>query len=93
MLAQHEKKKQERVDKNVKKATGDRKTTENLKRLKKELIIDKAKTEITNKIVCEITDLTNEPSEYKDSTGGKSNEVKNFFQQNLDKFEDLICRK
>ena len=48
----------------------------NSKRLKKKITIDEAKTEIINKIVCEITDLTDEPEEYEDPTDGISNKIK-----------------
>lgn len=62
-----------------------------MKRLKKKQTIDETKTETTNKIVGKITDLTDEPEEYKDSTEGKSNKIKEIFQPNLDEFEDSIA--
>ena len=60
------------------------------KKLKQERSVIKAKTEIVNKIVEEITEVLEGPVEDKDSTDGLGDTVKDIFQPILDKFKDLI---
>ena len=51
------------------------------KKLKKELTIDKAKTEIVNKIIDEIKDLSDVQTQGGDSTDGIITLLKTYFNQ------------
>ena len=51
------------------------------KKFKKELIIDKAKTEIVNKIIDEIKDLSDDQTQGGDSTDGIITLLKTYFNQ------------
>ena len=51
------------------------------KKLKKELTIDKAKTEIVNKIIDEIKDLSDDQTQGGDSTDGIITLLKTYFNQ------------
>ena len=60
------------------------------KKLKKELSIDQAKTEIVNKIVTEINEFLNNQTQGGDSTDGVITLFEDIFQPILDKFKELI---
>ena len=60
------------------------------KKLKQERSVIKAKTEIVNKIIEQITEVLEGLVEDKDSTDGLGDTVKDIFQPILDKFKDLI---
>ena len=60
------------------------------KKLKKELSIDEAKTEIVNKIVTEINELLDDPTQGGDFTEGAITLFEDIFQPILDKFKELI---
>ena len=60
------------------------------KKLKKELTVDKVKTEIVNKIIVEINDLLDDQTQGGDSTDGVITLLKDIFQPILDVFKELI---
>ena len=60
------------------------------KKLKKELIIDEAKTEIANKIIDEIKDLLDDQTQNEGSTDGVITLFEDIFQPILDEFKELI---
>ena len=60
------------------------------KKLKEELIIDEAKTEIVNKIIDEIKDLLDDQMQGGDSTDGVLTLFEDIFQLILDEFKELI---
>ena len=60
------------------------------KKLKEELIIDEAKTEIVNKIIDEIKDLLDDQTQGGDSTDGVLTLFEDIFQLILDEFKELI---
>ena len=60
------------------------------KKLKRELTVDEAKTEIFNKIVTEINDLLDDQTEGGDSTDDIITLFEETFQRILDKFKELI---
>ena len=60
------------------------------KKLKKELIVDEAKTEIVNKIATEINELLDAQSEGGDSTDGVITLFEETFQPILYEFKELI---
>ena len=60
------------------------------KKLKKELTVDEAKTEIVNKIATEINKLLDDQSEGGDSTDSVITLFEETFQPILDKFKELI---
>ena len=60
------------------------------KKLKQERSVIRAKTEIVNKIIEQITEVLEGLVEDKDSTDGLGDTVKDIFQPILDKFKDLI---
>ena len=62
------------------------------KQLKKELTIDKAKTEIVNKILDEIKDLLDDQTQGRDSTDGVITLFEDIFQPILDKFKELLVK-
>ena len=59
-------------------------------KLKKRLSIDKAKTEIVNKIVTEINELLDDQTQGRDSTDGSITLFEDTFQPTLDEFKELI---
>ena len=63
--------------------------TEN-KKLKKEVTIDEAKTEMVNKIIDEIKDLLDDKTKGGDSTDGIIKSFEDIFQPILDEFQELI---
>ena len=63
--------------------------TEN-KKLKKEVTIDEAKTEMVNKIIDEIKDLLDDKTKGGDSTDGIIKSFEDIFQPILDEFKELI---
>ena len=60
------------------------------KKLKKELTIDEAKTEIVNKIIDEIKDLLDDQMQVGVSADGVITLFEDIFQPILDKFKELI---
>ena len=62
------------------------------KQLKKELNIDKAKTEIVNKILDEIKDLLDDQTQGRDSTDGVITLFEDIFQPILDEFKELLVK-
>ena len=62
------------------------------KQLKKELTIDKAKTEIVNKILDEIKDLLDDQTQGRDSTDGDITLFEDIFQPILDEFKELLVK-
>ena len=60
------------------------------KKLKKELTVDKAKTEIVNKIIAEISDLLDDQTQGGDSTDGVITLLEDIFQPISDVFKELI---
>ena len=60
------------------------------KRLKKELSVDQAKTEMVNQIIEQIKELLEDPVEEKDSADGLGDTIKEIFQPMLDEFKELI---
>ena len=62
------------------------------KKLKQERSVIKAKREIVNKIIEQITEVLKGPVEDKDPTYGLGDTVKDIFQPILDKFKDLISK-
>ena len=60
------------------------------KKLKRELTVDEAKTEIFNKIVTEINDLLDDQTEGGDSTDDIITLFEETFQPILDEFKELI---
>ena len=60
------------------------------KRLNKELSVDKAKTEIVNKIIEQIKEVLEDPVKEKDSTNDLRDTIKKIFQSILGKFTELI---
>ena len=62
------------------------------KQLKKELTIDKAKTEIVNKILDEIKDLLDDQTQGRDSTDGVITLFEDIFQPILDEFKELLVK-
>ena len=60
------------------------------KRLKKELSVDEAKTEIVNQVIEQIKEVLEDPIEEKDSTDSLGDTIKETFQPILDKFKELI---
>ena len=60
------------------------------KKLKEELTVDKAQTEIFNKIVTEINDLLDDQSEDGDSTNDIMTLFEETLQPILDEFKELI---
>ena len=63
------------------------------KKLKKELTIDEAKTEIVNKIIDEIKDLLDDQTQGGDSTDGVITLFKDISQPILDEFNELLGGK
>ena len=59
------------------------------KKLKKELNIEQAKTEIVNKIITEIKDLLDDQTLGGDSSDGVITLFEDLFQPNLDRFKEL----
>ena len=62
------------------------------KKLKKELTIDEAKTEIVNKILDEIKDLLDDQTQGGDSTDGVIMLFEDIFQPILDEFKELLVK-
>ena len=62
------------------------------KKLKKELTIDEAKTEIVNKILDEIQDLLDDQTQGGDSTDGVITLFEDIFQPILDEFKELLVK-
>ena len=60
------------------------------KKLKKELTIDEAKTEIVNKIIDEIKDLLDDQMQVGVSADGVITLFEDIFQPILDEFKELI---
>ena len=60
------------------------------KRLNKELSVDKAKTEIVNKIIEQIKEVLEGPVKEKDSTNDLRDTIKKIFQSILGEFTELI---
>ena len=60
------------------------------KRLNKELSVDKAKTEIVNKIIEQIKEVLEDPVKEKDSTNDLRDTIKKIFQSILGEFTELI---
>ena len=60
------------------------------KKLKKELTIDKAKTEVVNKVIDEIKDLLHDQTQGEGSTDGIITLFKDIFQLILGEFKELI---
>ena len=60
------------------------------KRLNKELSVDKAKTEIVNKIIEQIKEVLEDPVKEKDSTNDLRDTIKKVFQSILGEFTELI---
>ena len=60
------------------------------KRLNKELSVDKAKTEIVNKIIEQIKEVLEDPVKEKDSTSDLRDTIKKIFQSILGEFTELI---
>ena len=60
------------------------------KRLKKELSVDEAKTEMVNQIIEQIKELLEDPVKEKDSADGLGDTIKEIFQPILDEFKELI---
>ena len=60
------------------------------KKLKKELTVDEAKTEIVKKIVTKINDLLDDPTEGRDFTDGVVTLFEKTSQPILDEFKELI---
>ena len=61
------------------------------KRLKKEKSVNEAKTEIMNKIIDKIKTLVKQSEDRKEETDWIEDKIKNIFQSNLEKFEELIA--
>ena len=59
------------------------------KRLNKELSVDKAKTEIVNKIIEQIKEVLEDPVKEKDSTSDLRDTIKKIFQSILGEFTEL----
>ena len=72
---------QRAIDKNI----GETKN----KKLKKELTIDEAKTEIVNKIIDEIKDLLDDQTQSGDSTESVITLFEDIFQPILEEFKEL----
>ena len=60
------------------------------KKLKKELTVDDAKTEIVNKTIDEIKDLLDDQMQGGDSTDGVITLFEDIFKPILDQFKELI---
>ena len=60
------------------------------KRLNKELSVDKAKTEIVNKIIEQIKEVLEDPVKEKDFTNDLRDTIKKIFQSILGEFTELI---
>ena len=60
------------------------------KRRNKELSVDKAKTEIVNKIIEQIKEVLEDPVKEKDSTNDLRDTIKKIFQSILGEFTELI---
>ena len=73
---------QRAIDKNI----GETKN----KKLKKELTIDEAKTEVVNKIIDEIKNLLDDQTQSGDSTEGVITLFEDIFQPILEEFKELI---
>ena len=59
-------------------------------KLKKELTVDEAKTEIVNKIITEINELLDDQTQGGYSTDGVITLFEDIFQPILDKFKEII---